>query len=502
MNILTELRDRLDRVATYEELNVDATELPSNAQLLGDESVVELLADVAAIVNSGNRLQAILAGVASQRSRREDGHSGLSAVNGHSSPVSLIQAITGGTKSEANRHVRVGTALLEGHGTSTPVAADEAMDAVWHEPLRGALLSGVLTPAQHDAIRVGLGEPSISGDAEPARVRQAWTLAAEQLTAEADGLTVEDLAKRARTVRDILDVVGAEERFARRFESRSFRMWVNHDGQHRASIAFDDEMAAWMRAMIDAGMRPRRGSPRFMTPEERAAADELIDDPRSNEQLEYDLLMDVIRAGSLASAADVFGTRQPGVRMVVVKDVVGPRDALGRLLAVGHLEDGGETVPGAVIDRAVCSHGSLDVLLDATGNPLDLGREQRLYSARQRVTLAIRDGGCLWPGCSRPASYCEAHHCDHFVEDEGRTDIDRGCLLCRFHHMLLHNNGWRIRRDGKGAFVLYPPAGEGDPIVLRSKAAWQWAWVPPPPLHRQSWRTAPRAAGPVGATDT
>ena len=50
-------------------------------------------------------------------------------------------------------------------------------------------------------------------------VREAWTLAAEALAAEASGQPVEELAKRARTMRDMLDPVGAEERYGRRFEN-------------------------------------------------------------------------------------------------------------------------------------------------------------------------------------------------------------------------------------------------------------------------------------------
>jgi hypothetical protein len=124
-----------------------------------------------------------------------------------------------------------------------------------------------------------------------------------------------------------------------------------------------------------------------------------------------------------------------------------------------------------------------------------------LFSARQRVALAIRDGGCLFPGFERPASYAEAHHIDLYSQG-GCTDLDRGVLLCRFHHMLIHDNGWRITRDGKGAFVLHRPPGEGDPIVLTSKAAWKWAWDPPPFPDRPRWREArPALASHSGTAD-
>src|SRR6187431_1839697 len=157
MNILTSMRERLDRLASCEELAVDASVLPASALQLSDQSVIDLLAEVAAIANDANRLKAVLAGVAARRSRREDGHSGLAAAQGHATPAALVQAITGGTKADASRQVRVGTALLE--DISPEAAADErevetvcAREALpWHDPLRRALLERVITSEQHDA---------------------------------------------------------------------------------------------------------------------------------------------------------------------------------------------------------------------------------------------------------------------------------------------------------------------------------------------------------------
>jgi hypothetical protein len=376
----------------------------------------------------------------------------------------------------------------------TVAAVDVGVDfaapaAPWHAPLGRAMLSGGLTPPQHDAILRGLGEPPADLESADAAC-EVWSLAATQLIAEAAGIEVEELARRARQVRDALDPIGTEERHARRFERRGIRMWTDADGGRHGHIDFDDEGAAYWDAVIASALRPRRGGPRFMTDEERAAAEALVADTRTNEQLTYDLVTDVFRAGALASASDVFGARQPGVRMIVVRDAVGPRDAFGRLRATGHFEDGGDAVAGTVIDRALCEVGSLEVTVDSCGNPLDVGREQRLFTTKQRLTLAVRDGGCLWPACRVPASYCEAHHTDHW-SDGGRTDVDSGVLLCRFHHMLLHNAGWVIRRERRGPFVLHrPPGVSGEPVVLGSRSAVRWAWDPPPPEVRAGWRAA------------
>lgn len=527
MNILTAMRERLDQLAVFAELDVEPTGLPAGAAALSDASVLEVLRHVTAIANDAERLQSVVAGVAATRSRREQGHSGLAAGQGHASPAALIQSITGGSRADAVRQLRVGAAMLdEGGASAAPMDAESgdpagddnalSLDAnlpsaaasarePWHAPLRVALLEGRLTPAQHDAIRGGLGEPDAE-HIDPASAALAWSVAAGTLVDEAvEGASVEELRSRARQMRDILDPTGAACRFQNRYEKRSIRMWIDQHGQHHGHIAFDDEMALFVRSMFAAALRPRRGGPRFVTDAERVAAADLIADPRTNEQLEYDLLVDVVRAGAVAEAADVFGARQPGVRMVIVKDQAGARDPLGRMIATGHAADGGDAFPGAIIDRALCQHGSVDVTVDSRGNPLDLGREQRLFSAKQKLALAIRDGGCAGIGCPVPAAYCESHHIDH-VAAGGRTDIDRGILLCRFHHMQLHNNGWRIVRDGLGPFILIPPPGhrspdgtETPPRRLRTKAPWAWAWDPPPPPERPPWRTPPSPPAQPGA---
>lgn len=407
-----------------------------------------------------------------------------------------------------------GAGAEAGAGAETGAGAsrhdhDERMP--WHEPLRQALFEGRITPAQHDAIFRGMGQPPARDGAESPTdaMIEVWSLAAAQLVQEAADMSVEDLARRARQVRDTLDPQGVQERFERSYAARSWRSWRNADGQHHTHIISDDETAAWLDSIRDAALRPRRGGPRFMTDQERAAASALVDDPRTNDQIAYDLFMDILRAGALANAADVFGARQPGIRIVTIDGATGVRDAFGRMLATGHLEDRGDALPGSVVDRNLCTVGSRSVIVDSCGNPLDVGREQRLFTVKQRVALAVRDGGCMFPECRVPASYCEAHHCDHWHEDLGLTDIDRGILLCRHHHMLLHNNEWKITREGLGRFMLHPPGsrakrrdGEGsasgvgsgggddrEPIPLTSRSAIRWAWDPPPEWPH--WRSMP-----------
>ena len=96
------------------------------------------------------------------------------------------------------------------------------------------------------------------------------------------------------------------------------------------------------------------------------------------------------------------------------------------------------------------------VLGGAPSRPLDVGRATRVVSPAQRQALAVRDGGCVFPGCSRPLSWCEAHHVWHWL-DGGPTDLDNLALMCRAHHRAVHEGGWRLIRGPDGRFTATPP---------------------------------------------
>jgi hypothetical protein len=51
----------------------------------------------------------------------------------------------------------------------------------------------------------------------------------------------------------------------------------------------------------------------------------------------------------------------------------------------------------------------------APTQPLEVGRTTRVIQATQRTALAVRDGGCVFPGCQRPLAWCEAHHLRHWL---------------------------------------------------------------------------------------
>ncbi|HEY2643463.1 MAG TPA: HNH endonuclease signature motif containing protein, partial [Galbitalea sp.] len=123
---------------------------------------------------------------------------------------------------------------------------------------------------------------------------------------------------------------------------------------------------------------------------------------------------------------------------------------------VGLLEENLSPISFAKLEEYLCAGGTVEVLVGDSGDILNFGREQRLYTPKQRQALAVRDAGCRYPGCAKPASWCEAHHILQWKRDHGPTTLDNGILLCRYHHMLIHNNGWEIHL-ADGTYWLTKP---------------------------------------------
>ena len=105
-------------------------------------------------------------------------------------------------------------------------------------------------------------------------------------------------------------------------------------------------------------------------------------------------------------------------------------------------------VPASVVAELHCGGDRHEVVVSVDGEVLALGRRERLFSDAQHVALGVRDGGCIWPHCTAPPSWCDAHHVEHW-QNGGPTDVANGALLCPAHHRLLHSSDFTLRmRDG------------------------------------------------------
>jgi hypothetical protein len=225
----------------------------------------------------------------------------------------------------------------------------------------------------------------------------------------------------------------------------------------------DPESAAIVTEVYDRATSPRRGGPRFVDPERSAASLAIHDDPRSTEQIASDSFTELLRQSGSIDRSVLLGGSEPAVRVLV--------RATALETGTGHgILESGESVSIATVERLACAGGILPVILDGARQVLDLGREQRLYSRRQRQALSVRDGGCMWPGCDRPPSWTEAHHIQHWARDHGRTDLADGILLCRHHHLRLHNEKWEIRRRAGRYWLEPPPQRGGAGALLETKS--------------------------------
>ena len=122
---------------------------------------------------------------------------------------------------------------------------------------------------------------------------------------------------------------------------------------------------------------------------------------------------------------------------------------------------GRSDAPLETVKRFACDGSVVVVTEDERGTPLTISRKQRTVSTPLRRALWARDRHCTFPGCPR-TRFVEAHHVDHWV-DGGETTVGNLVLLCSFHHRLLHEGGYRIRRDYRGERYFVRADGRAIP---------------------------------------
>ena len=106
------------------------------------------------------------------------------------------------------------------------------------------------------------------------------------------------------------------------------------------------------------------------------------------------------------------------------------------------VQHGQATVPA----EAACDADAYRVVLGAKGEVLDVGRQTNRWPVAIRRAITVRDRGCVFPGCDRPPSWTDIHHCTPWREG-GHTSVDNGVLLCRRHHTFVHRARWTITID-------------------------------------------------------
>jgi 5-methylcytosine-specific restriction protein A len=116
-------------------------------------------------------------------------------------------------------------------------------------------------------------------------------------------------------------------------------------------------------------------------------------------------------------------------------------------------EHGGRLIDGprltsTAVDALLCDSALHRLVMESRSAVLDYGVSTRTIAAPLWNALVVRDEHCRYPGCDRPATWCDAHHAVPFPD--GPTSADNLVLMCRRHHQMLHRPGWhaKLRPDG------------------------------------------------------
>ena len=357
------------------------------------------------------------------------------------------------SRSEAKRRLRVGSSTMP----STLMTGEQAPPkfARLGAVLATSAISGQAATLIRDALeRVR----PMASDEDLAAMEQQLTLQA----AESDLDVLREIIKRWEAG---LDPDGREPSDELLRAKQGVFIRGKRQGLHRIEIAATDEQYEYLITVMNAATNPRLRTTFAAENDDPPATGPCVseDNPElSDEQQDpawqgptrqQKLLQGLVGACQIALCADKLpssGGHRPQIMITM-----GYQDLIDRIGTSGHAVFGGLITPKTV-RKIACDADLIPIVLGGKGEVLDVGRAQRLFTPAQRRALVARDKGCAFPDCTMPAPWTEAHHIEFWKKHHGRTSVDKGVLLCSWHHHLVHDENWKIEaRDGIPWFI--PP---------------------------------------------
>jgi hypothetical protein len=119
--------------------------------------------------------------------------------------------------------------------------------------------------------------------------------------------------------------------------------------------------------------------------------------------------------------------------------------------------ESGPVIHAETARRLTCTARTQTVIENGVGEAIGVGRMSREPTAFMMRHLRHRDRECRFPGCG-DRRFAQAHHVRWWSEG-GRTDLDNLVLVCTFHHKLVHELGWRLKRHPDGDVGWFRPDG-------------------------------------------
>jgi hypothetical protein len=238
---------------------------------------------------------------------------------------------------------------------------------------------------------------------------------------------------------------------ARQHAGRGLHVYQAEDGTVVVRGRLTPEAGALLRRALDAAretLYQRRRAP--------AAPDPATEPPSRAQQQAAALVL--LAETALHHALD---PGAPGERyqVVVHVDAAVLADPAGPGQSV--LEEGGH-VPAGTSGRLACDASRVVMRHDGDGRVVEVGARTRTIPPALRRALQHRDPSCRFPGCHVRVG--EGHHVRHWAQG-GPTTLSNLALLCRRHHRVVHEEGYRIERRADGAFQFRRPDGRVLPDV-------------------------------------
>jgi len=431
-------------------------ELPNDVMQLRDMDEAAVLQINSLHAEAGRLLGAagaVIAGDLAYRSRPELGGDGLARRTGHRTVENLLKLTTGATKEQVITVVNTGALL-------TDIADDGTVDSAtgevrqatqpWLRSVASAVAAGRISVSASVSIARGLGSPNSAITAA-----QLEAAATELVRQAIGGVDADRLCINARDLRNELDLAGVK---IREDEQRALRGLTHHAlpaGGGIATWRMDVETYAEFVDFYDRTTSPKRGGVRFVDPAKQQKAKKLEDDARDYKQLASDTLVHFLKLGADADPSAMLGSGAPIIRVTVAEPALKSGVGFGRI--------DGQSMPISIdsVRRLMEAGKVVRAGFDPNGTYLEVFddplAENRLYNSRQREILAAKFGGCMDPDCDRPPMFCEAHHIQWVKRDGGKTTIINAILLCKFHHLKYHNEGYEIVLDDLGRYWKIPP---------------------------------------------
>ena len=261
-------------------------------------------------------------------------------------------------------------------------------------------------------------------DGLPSKATAADAQWAERFLLEHAGvLNAADLARLSKRIDSAIDPDGTLDREKVATERRAANIRDNHDGTQTLTWRDTDERIAALKAAMIALAAPQPGAD--------GTRDERVPEVRRADAMR-ELVRQAMGHGDLPRARG----ERPRLSVTIGVDALRTGAGFGRT-------ESGEDISADAVRRIACDADLFALIMSRRGAPLRMGRRKRTVTPTQWVALCARDSGCVFPGCQRPASFCEAHHLVHWV-DGGPTDLENLGLLCGRHHDLIHHEGWRV----------------------------------------------------------